>query len=100
MYGATRGEIGTLAVAVAAAAEEDPAALALLQAAGAELARLALVLRRRFGPLPVALAGRVFDLHPAVREGVERAMPAGTLVQRAPARAELEAARIAARMLP
>lgn len=99
VYGATRGELGTLALAVAAAADEDPAALALLHAAGAELARLALLLRRRFGPLPVALAGRVFDLHPAVRAGVAQALPAGTLVQRAPASAELEAARIAARML-
>ncbi len=100
VYGATRGELGTLALAVAAAADEDPAALALLHAAGAELARLALVLRRRFGPLPVALAGRVFDLHPAVRAAVAQALPTGTLVQRAPAKAEAEAARIAARMGP
>ena len=100
VYGATRGELGMLALAVAAAADEDPAALALLHAAGAELARLALVLRRRFGPLPVALAGRVFELHPAVRASVAQALPAGSLVQRPPASAEVEAARIAARMGP
>ena len=102
VYGATRGELGTLALAVAAAADEDPVALALLQAAGTELARLATALRHRFGPLPVVLAGRVFDLHPAVQTSLQQALPAGTPVQRAQAgaQAHVEAARIAARMGP
>lgn len=98
VYGATRGELGTLALAVAAAADEDPAALTLLQAAGSELARLALVLQRRFGKLPVAPAGRVFELHPAVRAAVEQALPAATLLPPAQLSIEVEAARIAARM--
>lgn len=98
VYGATRGELGTLALAVAAAAQEDPAARALLHAAGAELARLALALRHRFGPLPVALAGRVFELHPAVQAGLQQALPAGTVVQHARTPAQVAAARIAARM--
>ena len=98
VYGATRGELGTLALAVAAAAHEDPAALALLHAAGAELARLAQALRHRFGALPVALAGRAFDLHPAVQAGLQHALPPGTRVQHARTPAQVAAARIAARM--
>lgn len=98
VHGATRGELGTLALAVAAAAQEDPAALALLHAAGTELARLAQALRHRFGPLPVALAGRVFDLHPAVQAGLQQALPPGTRVQHARTPAQVAAARIAARM--
>jgi glucosamine kinase len=65
-YSASRGELGTLALAVAAAAQDDPAALSILQNAGLELARLALALLHRFGPRPIALGGRVFELHPSI----------------------------------
>ncbi len=83
VYGASRGEVGTLALAVAAAADEaDAAALALLQQAGQELARLAHCLHQRFGPLPLALAGRVFELHPAIEASLLASMPAGSRVQR------------------
>jgi N-acetylglucosamine kinase-like BadF-type ATPase len=71
-----------LAVAAAASADEDPAALALLRAAGTELARLAEAMRQRFGALPLALAGRVFELHPAVEQSLRQALPAGTDVRR------------------
>jgi N-acetylglucosamine kinase-like BadF-type ATPase len=100
--GAARGEMGRLALAVAAAAttDEDPAALALLQAAGAELARLALAMRQRFGALPLALAGRVFDLHPAIEHSLRQALPAGTDVRRLGVPAHLAAARMAARATP
>jgi N-acetylglucosamine kinase-like BadF-type ATPase len=96
VYGATRGELGTLALAVAAAADEDEAAAAILRAAGAELARLASVLMRRVGPLPLALAGRVFELHPGVQNAVLAALPAGTAVQRLQLPAHHAAARLAA----
>lgn len=94
--GASRGEMGRLALAVAAAADEDPAALALLQAAGTELARLAAALRQRFGARPLALAGRVFDLHPAVEQGLRAALPADTPAQRLTLPAHHAAARLAA----
>jgi glucosamine kinase len=81
VYGASRGELGTLALAVAKVAGEDPAALALLQAAGRELARLVLALSQRLGPQPVALAGRVFDLHPAVLSALREALPHTTFTR-------------------
>lgn len=97
--GAARGEMGRLALAVAAAAtmQQDPAALALLQAAGTELARLALAMRQRFGALPLALAGRVFELHPAIELSLRQALPPGTDVRRLSAPAHQAAARMAAR---
>jgi glucosamine kinase len=99
VYGAGRGQLGTLALAVAAAAQAsppDPAALAILQDAGDELARLAQALRRRLGPLPLALAGRVFDLHPLIEQRLRQQLPAGTAVQRLTQPVHEAAARIAA----
>ena len=95
--GASRGELGTLALSVAAAADEDPAALAILQAAGTELARLARVLLQRHGQRPLALAGRVFELHPTIQAHLQQALPAGTTIQRLVQAAQVEAAQIAAR---
>lgn len=97
VYGASRGELGTLALAVARAAGSDPAALSLLQAAGTELARLALLLLRRHGPLPVALAGRVLELHPVVQAQLQAALPSGTAVHRLTHPAQVQAAQMAAR---
>jgi N-acetylglucosamine kinase-like BadF-type ATPase len=93
---AARGRVGLLALAVAAAAAEDPSALALLQAAGSELARLALALQGRVGAQAVALAGRVFDLHPAIERSLRAALPPATPVQRATLPAHHAAARLAA----
>ena len=101
VYGAaaSRGEVGTLALAVAAAADEDPAAAAILQAAGTELARLALALLQRFGARPVALAGRVFDLHPVIRTRLQQALPAGMPLHRLMRAAEIEAAQMACKRI-
>jgi N-acetylglucosamine kinase-like BadF-type ATPase len=96
VYGATRGELGTLALAVAAAADEDPPALAILQAAGTELARLGAALLQRHGLRPVALAGRVFDLHPVVENALRAALPQGCSVRRLTRPAHLAAAHRAA----
>jgi len=98
VYGASRGELGLLALAVASAAEEDPAALALLQAAGQELGRLARALLGRVGPQPVALAGRVFELHPAVQAALLVNLEPGTQVQRLTLPPHHAAARLAARL--
>ncbi len=100
VYGATRGELGTLALAVASAAATDPAALALLRAAGTELARLAQLLLRRHGPLPVALAGRVFELHPAITAQLLACLPRDTQVHPASQPAHVAAAQMAARKPP
>jgi len=99
VYGASRGELGTLALAVAEAADTDPAALALLQQAGAEIARLGLALIRRHGPRPLVMAGRVFALHPAVEAGLRAALPTGTDLHPLPQPAHHMAAQTAARLL-
>ena len=97
VYGATRGEIGTLALAVARAAHGgDAAALALLHQAGTELARLGNALLRRHGPRPLALAGRVFDLHPAVEAALCESLPVGAVAGRLVLHAHHTAARLAA----
>jgi N-acetylglucosamine kinase-like BadF-type ATPase len=101
VYGASRGELGTLALAVATAAEAgDAAAQALLQQAGAELARLVHALHGRLGPrLPVALAGRVWELHPAIEAALRAALPGVAIVHSGQA-AHTAAARLAARTHP
>lgn len=96
IYGRERGEVGKLAIAVAATAERDPAAAAILREAGAELARLALALIRRFGPRPVALAGRAAELHPAIVETMRAALPPDATLSQTGLRAHYAAARLAA----
>mgnify|MGYP002381832834 CR=1 FL=1 len=100
VYGASRGRIGELATVVAAVAGKDAAAMALLEQAGRELARLPLALLRRYGRHPLALAGRVFELHPAVERGLHAALPAGTDVRPLREAPQLAAARMALRLLP
>lgn len=96
LYGQERGQIGKLALAVAAAAEADPAARAILAEAGRELARLARALTARFGARPVVLAGRAAALHPSIADAMRAALPAGTDLRQRVARPQLAAARIAA----
>lgn len=101
VYGASRGELGTLALAVAEAAREgDATARALLEQAGAELARLAQALHTRLGAaLPVALAGRVWALHPAIEAAFRAALQAsapGVPVRPLSVPAHVAAARLAA----
>ena len=84
VYASSRGEVGRLALAVAAAARGgDPAAQLLLQQAGLELARLALAMWRRHRVHEVALSGRVFELGPQVedglRQGLREALQAGDI---------------------
>jgi glucosamine kinase len=74
IYGQERGAVGKLALAVAATAEHDPAAGAILQAAGGELARLAHALIDRFGPRPVAVSGRAAGLHPSIVAAMRAAL--------------------------
>lgn len=97
IYGQERGAVGKLALAVAASAGRDPAAMAILRAAGLELARLAQALISRFGPRPVALSGRAAELHPLIPETLRAALPPGTAFAQTPGGAHYAAARMAAR---
>lgn len=95
IYGQERGAIGRLALAVAASADADPVARGILEEAGRELARIALALVRRYGPRPIALAGRAATLHPLIALAMRAALPeALSLTQRA-TQAHHAAARIA-----
>ncbi len=100
IYGQERGAVGKLALAVAATAGQDPAAAAILGEAGRELARLANALIGRFGPRPVALAGRAAELHPIIVESMRAALPADTPFTQTGVRANYGAARLAADPAP
>jgi N-acetylglucosamine kinase-like BadF-type ATPase len=96
IYGHERGAFGQLALAVAASADADPAASAILRGAGDELARLALALSSRFGPRPVALSGRAATLHPLIAATMRAALPLDLPLALAGSAAHLAAARAAA----
>jgi glucosamine kinase len=96
IYGQERGAVGKLALAVAASADRDPAAAAILAEAGRELARLALALANRFGPRPVALAGRAAELHPTIAAAMRAALPPDTILTQTGSHAHYAAARLAA----
>ncbi|MEN3278540.1 MAG: glucosamine kinase [Massilia sp.] len=100
IYGQERGEVGKLALAVAASCEQDPAAAAILQEAGRELARLANALVRRFGPRPVVLSGRAAVLHPAIAAAMRAALPPAIGMTQHATRAHHAAARLAAAACP
>lgn len=97
MYTLERGAIGRLALAVAAAASQhnDPEALAILEQAGRELARIALALVSRYGERPIVLAGRAATLHPAIAAAMRAALPAALTMRQKTAQAHHAAARLA-----
>jgi glucosamine kinase len=70
VYNGSRGQLGALALAVAATSAQDPRSAALLLRAGRELARLGLALLQRFGPRPIVVAGRVLSLSPLIEQGL------------------------------
>ena len=100
IYGQDRGAVGKLAIAVAASAASDPVALAILEEAGRELARLALALCSRFGVRPVALAGRAASLHTAIYASMRTALPDAISLTHSGGHAHHAAARIAATAAP
>ncbi len=98
IYGGDRGAVGRLSLAVASAASaRDPAAREILAAAGRELARLATAMTRRYGPRPVALAGRAASIHPLIFENMRAALPRETPLEIRAARGHHAAARLALR---
>ncbi|WP_230419114.1 N-acetylglucosamine kinase [Undibacterium griseum] len=99
IYHRSRGEIGTLALAVAAAAGHDETAARILKQAGAELARLGLAMCRRFGDKPMVLSGRVQELHPLIADSLRQHLPPHISLRRSVCQAHFSAARLAARQL-
>ncbi|MGV7208321.1 N-acetylglucosamine kinase [Oxalobacteraceae bacterium A2-2] len=95
VYGAARGDMGKLALAVAASADDDTAAVAILEQAGRELARIALALVSRYGARPVALAGRAATLHPLIASSMRAALPPGLELREISVRPHHAAARLA-----
>jgi N-acetylglucosamine kinase-like BadF-type ATPase len=95
IYGGDRGAVGRLALAVARAAGTDPAAQEILADAGRELARLAIAMTRRYGPRPVALAGRAAEIHPLIFETMRKAVPPDTPLRIRASQGHRAAARIA-----
>ncbi|MES3025915.1 MAG: BadF/BadG/BcrA/BcrD ATPase family protein [Pseudomonadota bacterium] len=98
IYGQQRGAVGRLALAVAATADSDPVAAAILDGAGVELARLALALAARYGARPVVLSGRAAELHPRIFAAMRTALPAATELTQSSSLAHVAAARQAARV--
>jgi glucosamine kinase len=96
MYGQSRGEIGLLALTVAASAATDARAMAILRAAGKELARLAQAMITRFGLRPVVLSGRVVQLHPVIEQTM-RASLDGVVLDVYSGAPHIAAARLAVR---
>ncbi len=96
IYGQQRGAVGMLALAVAASADTDPVAAAILRDAGHELARLALALVNRFGPRPVVLAGRAATLHPTIHASMRADLPDAISLTQSTGHAHHAAARCAA----
>ncbi len=96
---ADRGAMGLLATTVAQCADGDAVALDILHEAGRELARLATILVRRLGPRPIALAGGVWSLHPALEEACRAALDPSLSVQVSECRGHHAAARVAAARL-
>ena len=97
IYQNARGEVGLLALAVASAANKDSVALTILSEAGFELARLGLAMCLRFGQKPIALSGRVQDLHPIIRQSMQQSLPADYQLRLCKNLAHHGAARIAAK---
>jgi N-acetylglucosamine kinase-like BadF-type ATPase len=95
IYGQERGAIGALALAVAASAQADPVARALLVQAGRELARIGLALVNRYGPRPIALGGRASRLHPLIAQTMREGLPSGLPLIQKETQAHHAAARIA-----
>ncbi len=95
IYGQDRGAIGRLALAVAASADADPVARAILEQAGQELARIALALVGRYGPRPLVLSGRAAMLHPLIAQAMRAALPPELSLRQKAAQSHHAAARIA-----
>ncbi len=96
-YTRERGEIGQLAMAVAATVESDAESKRIVSAAGDELARLANAMLHRFGVRPIMLVGGAAHLHPLIEARMRAGLAADILLTSRAAEAHIAASRIAAR---
>jgi glucosamine kinase len=78
-YTQERGEIGTLALAVAETADADPVSREILRGAGIELARLGAAMIVRYGARPIALAGRAAKLHSIIEVTIRERLPSASI---------------------
>lgn len=99
MYHHSRGDIGKLALAVAASANADEVAADILKRAGQELARLGMAMCQRFGDKPVVLSGRVLELHPFIAASCRTHLPSEISLRTSICQAHFSAARLAVRQL-
>ena len=99
IYHRSRGEIGKLALAVASAASTDEVAMDILKRAGQELARIGIAMCKRFGNKPIALSGRVQELHPVITESLRAHLPPEISFRQRPCQAHFSAARMAVRQI-
>lgn len=75
IYGSDRGRIGSLAQAVARAADRgDTVALVTFERAAEELARLGRALVKRAGNLPIGYVGGVISLHESIKPALIAAL--------------------------
>lgn len=91
-----RGQIGMLALVVTEHAIADALAAEILSDAGAELARLANAMTRRYGERKIVVAGRASQLHPLIESAMRRAMPVHAAIEFRQVHAHIAAAKIAA----
>lgn len=91
-----RGEIGMLALVVAEHAGDDVLAADILRDAGAELARLANAMTRRYGLRRIVVTGRASQLHSLIESAMRRAMPVTATIEFQQVQAHIAAARMAA----
>ncbi len=100
VYESDRGQLGLLAVHVAASAEEDPMARDILKQAGRELARLGSIALHRFGARKMVLSGGAAHLHPYVFESFKQALPQDTNVRIQTLNAHVDCACLVAKENP
>ena len=94
-----RGEVGRLALDVAACAEEDALARVIMHDAGCELARLGNAMLHRFGPRPLRVAGGAALLHAQIEASFRAQVAAPVAVTFAPLDAAAAAADWACAMV-
>lgn len=92
----SRGEVGALAMIVAACADADALALQILCDAGAELGRLGNAMTLRYGARPIVLSGRCATLHPCIEEHMRLVLPPGAKMEMRQVEAHIAAAQRAA----
>jgi len=104
VYEGSRGDIGKLALIVAATADHDAVAHKILSDAGIELARLAQAMIARFGLRPIALTGRAIQLNPAIEQTFRAALAAqniaASMISVKVSQPHIAAARVAASQSP